>query len=704
MDINSAVTALKEFSVLSELDKQELKKLCEVSPFVKLNEGDLLFKEGDPGETMYIVLDGLLEVFTKNKLIAQRGCYNLVGEMGLINSQPRSANIKATAPSCLLEISRESFKTFIAPHSKVVLEIMKTLSERSRADLNILDKSVSDLQKSQENFEDIVKSVSDIIIRISSDEIITYVNSSVRLLGYSPEEMIGKPIKDFLDEDNKKETLDKLITQRICLRATKDLEVWFKVNEGFLFPGGFKKLLFLVDSTGLWDVSNDIVKQKNTEKKCLGCQLIAREITLRKKAEEEVIESSKRFKELVKIRTHELEKAKKEAEKSKEEAEKAKEEAEKANQAKSDFLSGMSHELRTPMNSILGFSQLMKQEAKKKNDQSYLSSLDQVLKSGRHLLDLINEVLDLSKIESGNLKVSIDSVKVGPVVHEVYDLLKPLAQEKKIELINKQTFDSTLHVKADNTYLKQVLLNLISNAVKYNKKDGKVIIDCFPKNKDTTIIKVSDTGIGIPKDKHKNVFVPFERLGTEATGIEGTGIGLAISKRLIELMEGHVYFESALGEGTSFFVELQVAEAKQVSPEENSPAAPSSIAPTKTIEKKIILYIEDNEANLELVGRILSLGKNVLYLCAKTAKEGILLAAERQPHLILMDINLPDMDGYEAFEKLQESEKTKSIPVLALSADAMKKDITKAQELGFSEYITKPIDIPIFVDLLEKYL
>ncbi len=696
MDTISVMEILKTSSVLGRLEETALEKLCKSSTLVQLEENELLFKEGDPAEKMYIVLEGQLEVYTQNKLIAIRDPYSIIGEMGLINSQPRSANIKAICPSFLLEISKENFSDFVAPSSTAVLELMKTLSERSCYDLSILDKSAGKLQRTQEDFEGIVGSVSDIIIRLSPNNIITYANASVNLLGYSPKEMLGRSIGDFLEEENKAETLEKLITKRIGSRATKDLEVWFKVNDGFLFPGGFKKLLFLVDSTGLWDVSNDIVKQQGAEKKCLGCQLIAREITLRKKAEEEVVENSKRIEELVKIRTQELEKAK-------EEAEKAKEEAEKANQAKSDFLAGMSHELRTPMNSILGFSQLMRQDAKKKNDQSYLSSLDQVLKSGRHLLDLINEVLDLSKIESGNLKVSIESVKVSAVINEVYDLLKPLAEEKKIELIKKQIFESNLHVRADNTYLKQVFLNLISNAIKYNKDGGKVIIECFPKNEETIIIEVSDTGLGIPKDKHKDVFVPFERLGTESTSIEGTGIGLAISKRLIELMEGHIYFDSVFGEGTSFFVEFQVAEEKQASTEE-TPASPSSIAPTKITEKKIILYIEDNEANLELVGRILSLGKNVLYLCAKTAKEGIQLAAERQPHLILMDINLPDIGGIEAFKKLQETEKTKNIPILALSADAMPKDITKAKELGFSEYITKPIDIPIFVDLLEKYL
>ncbi len=695
MDTNSAVTILKDFSVLGDLDKYALKKLCDVSPLVQLNKEELLFKEGDPGETMYIVLEGTLEVFTNNKLIAQRGCYSMVGEMGLINSQPRSANIKAITPSCLLEISKESFKTFIAPNPGVVLEIMKTLSERSRSDLNILDQSVSDLQKSQENFEDIVKSVSDIIIRISPDEIITYVNSSINILGYMPEDVIGKSIRAFLDEENKKETLEKLITQRIGLRATKDLEVWFKVNEGFLFPGGFKKLLFLVDSTGLWDVSNDIVKQTSTEKICLGCQLIAREITLRKKAEDAVFENAIWLEELVNTRTKELEESKKEAIE-------AKETAEKANMAKSNFLTNMSHELRTPMNSILGFSQIMKKEAKQKNDTDYIYSLDQVLKSGYHLLDLINEVLDLSKVESGNLEFSIEAVNISELLNEILDLLKPIAEEKKIQL-TKLTIDPNTHVKADKIYLKQVLINLFSNALKYNQENGKVTARCSLEKNDKVLIEISDTGRGIPEDKFHGVFIPFDRLGLESGEIEGTGIGLAITKRLVELMQGSIYFESIVGEGTSFFVELEASKEKSTSTKQTT-NIPSSTETQLNVDEQIILYIEDNEANIELVRRILGFKKNVLYLFAETAKEGIQLAYDRQPHLILMDINLPDMGGCEAFEKLQESEKTKNIPVLALSADAMSKDIKNAINLGFKDYITKPIDVPLFIDLIDRYL
>lgn len=382
---------------------------------------------------------------------------------------------------------------------------------------------------------------------------------------------------------------------------------------------------------------------------------------------------------------------------------KAKNLAEKANRAKSDFLSNMSHELRTPLNAILGFAQLI-DASNPPLTTSQKRSTAQILKAGWYLLDLINEILDLTLIESGRLSLSMELVSLSDLMHECKTMIEPLALNRNITL-NFAEFNSVFMVMADSTRLKQVLINLLSNAIKYNRPNGKVTVTYTEYCLGRVRISVEDTGDGLSQEQLAQLFQPFNRLGKENSTEEGTGIGLVMTKRLIKLMGGDISVTSQIGKGSLFSIELSTGVTKLPTPTEH-PTPPSLKYnwENNNTTKCTLLYVEDNPANLTLVENIIATRTGFCLLTARDGYTGIDLARLAQPDLILMDINLPGISGSEALKILTNDTLTKDIPVIALSANAIPHDIEKGLKAGFFRYLTKPIQINEFMNTLDTTL
>jgi signal transduction histidine kinase/CheY-like chemotaxis protein len=401
---------------------------------------------------------------------------------------------------------------------------------------------------------------------------------------------------------------------------------------------------------------------------------------------------------------HSLEAAQKELQRQRAELSSLRVEATSASQAKTDFLSRMSHELRTPLNAILGFAQLLEMD---ELDARQRDNVAHIVSGGRHLLDLINEVLEISRIETGSVNPVIEPVRVADSVREALELVGPLATQREIELKASLSAQEHVTVSADRQHLKQVLLNLIANGVKYNREGGSVTVEIAPGG-DRVRVRVVDTGMGIPQDQLPKLFVPFERLGAEASGVEGTGLGLVLCKRLTEAMNGYLGVESQPWIGSTFWVDLPVAELADVAPVEAYPPRMAARGDSGTHSKPAtahrVLYIEDDPANTRLMAELLADEPSLELVTTMQGKLGLELARRHIPALVLLDLHLPDLDGTEIIRRLRTDPVTQDIPVIVVSADATEESRRRMTAYGAAGFLTKPLDLDLVLATIWEVL
>lgn len=478
-------------------------------------------------------------------------------------------------------------------------------------------------------------------------------NTFLENLGYAREEIIGKTNKELgllLDDELRNEMISDL-GRNIPVRK---IEVSMRTKSGEIKIGFLSAdTIFLGDKKCLLTVTIDISERKRMEEQLKAAQ----------------------------------------------------EEANRANVAKSEFLSRMSHELRTPMNSILGFAQLLEMG---ELNVSQKKGVSHIKKSGKHLLDLINEVLDISRIEAGRLSLSLEPVKVSDVIQEMIDIVRQPALEREVSIETDASNDKTLFLMSDKQRLKQILLNLLNNAIKYNKKGGSVVVETrlMPPNQSgvkPVRVSVKDSGLGISTSDIPRLFYPFERIGAEKTEIEGTGLGLSVVKKLTVAMGGEMGVESTLGEGSTFWVEFPWCEGGVAASGNNGTLVDSGLR--KKDIHGVILYLEDNASNIDLVEEILTTQRSNIHLLTNAfGRNAVPLALENKPDLILLDLNLSDIHGSEVLKTLQANKKTSEIPVVVISADAMPQQISRLMELGARRYVVKPLDVNVLLQIVDEFI
>jgi PAS domain S-box-containing protein len=504
----------------------------------------------------------------------------------------------------------------------------------------------------------LIESNIDALMTTDPSGIITDVNKQMEALtGCTRDELIGAPFKNYFTDPERAEAGIKLVLSQ---KKVTNYELTASARDG-------KKTVVSYNATTFYD----------RDRKLQGVFAAARDVTERKRFEVALQETNV-------------------------ELESAKSAAEKANLAKSDFLSSMSHELRSPLNAILGFAQLLESTSPLPT-ASQKENIAQILQAGWHLLKLINEVLDLAVVESGKMSLSPESVSLAEVISECQAMMEPQAKQRGISMTFPQ-LDIPYYVHADRTRVKQVLINLLSNAIKYNREQGTVEVKCTTTSPERIRISFKDTGAGLPPEKLTQLFQPFNRLGQESRAGEGTGIGLVMSKRVVELMEGAIGVESTVGVGSVFWIELLLTTAPTflVASSESTTAIQARIPTAARL--RTLLYVEDNPANLTLVEQLIARRSDIRLLTAVNGTLGIEIARASQPEVILMDINLPGISGIEALKILREDPATAHIPVVALSANAMQRDTKKGMEAGFFYYLTKPIKVNEFMDALDGAL